>query len=42
VALSYTEAEDMAASLAACEAIWLRKLLISLFVQELDADCHSL
>jgi hypothetical protein len=37
VALSSAEAEYMAASLAACEAIWLRKLLIGLFGQELDA-----
>jgi hypothetical protein len=37
VALSSTEAEYMAASLAACEALWLRKLLLGLFRQELEA-----
>ena len=31
VALSSTEAEYMAASLASCEAIWLRKMLFGLF-----------
>eukprot|EP00253_Pinus_taeda_P003834 PITA_03834 len=31
VALSSTEAEYMAASLAACEAIWIRKILVGLF-----------
>jgi hypothetical protein len=36
VALSSTEAEYMAASMASCEAIWLRKLLAGLFDQELD------
>jgi hypothetical protein len=36
VALSSAEAEYMAASLASCEAIWLRKLLMGLFDQELD------
>jgi hypothetical protein len=36
VALSSAEAEYMAASLAACEAIWLRKLLMGLFGQELE------
>jgi hypothetical protein len=35
VALSSAEAEYMAASQASCEAIWLRKLLTSLFEQEL-------
>jgi hypothetical protein len=36
VALSSAEAEYMAASMAACEAIWLRKLLVALFGQELE------
>jgi hypothetical protein len=31
VALSSSEAEYMATSLASCEAIWLRKLLVGLF-----------
>eukprot|EP00253_Pinus_taeda_P035352 PITA_35352 len=35
VALSSAEAEYMAASLASCEAIWLRKMLFSLFGQPL-------
>jgi hypothetical protein len=37
VALSSTKAEYMAASLAASEALWLRKLLLGLFGQELEA-----
>jgi hypothetical protein len=37
VALSSVEAEYMAASLATCEALWLRKLLLGLFRQELEA-----
>jgi len=37
VALSSAEAEYMEASLAACESIWLRKLLMGLFGEELDA-----
>jgi hypothetical protein len=37
VALSSVEAEYMATNLAACEAIWLRKLLMGLFGQELEA-----
>jgi hypothetical protein len=46
VALSSAEVEDMAASLATCEALWLRKLLLGLFRQELEAivihfDNHS-
>jgi hypothetical protein len=36
VALSFVEAEYMAANLATCEAIWLRKLLMGLFGQELE------
>jgi len=36
VALSSAKAEYMAASTVSCEAIWLRKLLASLFDQELD------
>eukprot|EP00253_Pinus_taeda_P030469 PITA_30469 len=35
VALSSAEAEYMAASLASCEAIWLRKMLFGLFRQSL-------
>eukprot|EP00253_Pinus_taeda_P032619 PITA_32619 len=35
VALSSVEAEYMAASLASCEAIWLRKILFGLFDQSL-------
>jgi hypothetical protein len=37
VALSFAEAEYMAANLAACEALWLRKLLLGLLRQELEA-----
>jgi hypothetical protein len=37
MALSSAKAEYMAASLAACEALWLRKLLLGLFRQELEA-----
>jgi hypothetical protein len=36
VALSSSEAEYMVASMATCEAIWLRKLLVALFGQELE------
>jgi len=36
VALSSSEAEYMAASLACCEAVWLRKMLFSLFGDCLD------
>ena len=36
VALSSAEAECMAASLAACEAIWMRKILVGLFDSHLD------
>jgi hypothetical protein len=36
VALNSIEAEYMAAIMASCEAIWLRKLLTSLFGQELE------
>lgn len=35
VALSSVEVEYMVASQASCEAIWLRKLLVGLFGQEL-------
>ena len=35
IALSTAEAEYMAASQASCEALWLRKLLVDLFDQEL-------
>lgn len=36
VALSSAEAEYMAASLAACEAIWMRKILVGFFGSHLD------
>eukprot|EP00253_Pinus_taeda_P022544 PITA_22544 len=36
MALSSTEAEYMATSLAACEAIWMRKILVGLFGSHLD------
>jgi hypothetical protein len=36
VALSSTEAEYMAVSMASCESIWLHKLLTGLFDQELE------
>eukprot|EP00253_Pinus_taeda_P017133 PITA_17133 len=36
MALSTAEAEYMAASLAACEAIWMRKILVGLFGSHLD------
>ena len=39
VALSIAEAEYVAACLASCEAIWLRKLLSDLFDLQLDATC---
>ena len=46
VALSSTEAEYMVASQTSCEALWLRKLLVNLFGQELKptviyCDNHS-
>jgi hypothetical protein len=34
--LSSVEAEYMATSMATCEAIWLQKLLVALFDQELE------
>ena len=36
VALSSVEAEYMAAILATCEAIWMRKILVGLFGSQLD------
>eukprot|EP00253_Pinus_taeda_P023857 PITA_23857 len=36
IALSIAEAEYMAASQAACEAIWMRKILVGLFGQMID------
>ena len=36
MALSSTEAEYMEASQAACEAIWMRKILVGLFGSHLD------
>jgi len=46
VALSSPEAEHMAASQAACEAIWMQKILVGLFGQMMDptviyCDNHS-
>jgi hypothetical protein len=38
VALSSVETDYMAASLVACEAIWLWKLLMRLFGQELEIN----
>eukprot|EP00253_Pinus_taeda_P003829 PITA_03829 len=38
VALSSTKAEYMATSTTTCEAIWLRKLLVSLFTQRMEAN----
>ena len=35
VALSFVEVEYMAASQASCEALWLHKLLVDLFDQEM-------
>eukprot|EP00253_Pinus_taeda_P032137 PITA_32137 len=37
VALSFAEAEYMAASKATCEAIWLRKLLVNLFRRRMES-----
>eukprot|EP00253_Pinus_taeda_P016990 PITA_16990 len=37
VALSSSEAEYMAASTTSCEAIWLRKLLVNLFIRNMEA-----
>ena len=36
MALSSAEAEYMATSLVACEAIWMRKILVVLFDSHLD------
>eukprot|EP00253_Pinus_taeda_P013275 PITA_13275 len=44
VALSSAEAEYMAASQVACEAIWMRKILVGLFGQRMDRTviyCHN-
>ena len=41
-ALNSAEAEYIAASMAACESMWLRKLLVGLFKCELDATVVSL
>eukprot|EP00253_Pinus_taeda_P012691 PITA_12691 len=38
MALSSTEAEYMAASLATCEAIWMRKILVGLFGSHLEPN----
>ena len=37
IALSWTEAEYMAANMAACEGMWLRNLLAGLLECELEA-----
>ena len=37
VALSLAEAEYIAASMATCEAIWLRKLLVASFGQKIES-----
>eukprot|EP00253_Pinus_taeda_P001436 PITA_01436 len=37
VALSSSESEYMAASIASCEVIWLRKLLVNLFRRKMEA-----
>ena len=39
MALSTAEAEYVAACLASCEAMWLRKILSNLFDLYLDATC---
>ena len=39
MALSTAKAEYVAACLASCEAVWLRKLLSNLFDLQLDATC---
>ena len=39
MALSTFEADYVAACLASCEAVWLRKLLSDLFDLQLDATC---
>ena len=39
MALSTTQAEYVAACLASCEAVWLRKLLSDTFDLQLDATC---
>jgi hypothetical protein len=36
VALSIAEVEYMATSMASCEVVWLRKMLVALFGQELE------
>jgi len=36
IALSSAEAEYMAASQVTCEAIWMRKILVGLFGQQMD------
>ena len=39
VALSIAEAEYVAACLASCEVVWMRKLLSNLFDLQLDGTC---
>lgn len=38
IVLSSIEAKYMAASMTTCEAIWLRKLLVALFGQDLESN----
>ena len=42
MALSSAEAEYMAVSLAACEAIWMRKILVGLFFFDIDIWYHHI
>eukprot|EP00253_Pinus_taeda_P002745 PITA_02745 len=42
VALSSAQVEYMAASLAACEAIWMRKILVELFGSHIDIKYHHI
>ena len=42
MALSSAEAEYMVASLAACEAVWMRKILVGLFGSDIDIRYHHI
>eukprot|EP00253_Pinus_taeda_P006891 PITA_06891 len=42
VALNSADTEYMAASLAACEAIWMRKILVGLFKSHIDIRYHHI